>query len=50
MHLDWGLVLGILIGDWDWRLGIRIWGLGFRIGIEIGIKNRDWDSGIGIGD
>ena len=27
---DWGLGLGIWIGDWDW-------GLGWRIGIE------DWD-------
>ena len=52
---DWGLEIGIEIGDWDkdWGLGLGL-GIGIRIGDwdgsgigdwEFGIENRDWGLG-----
>ena len=44
-----GIVIGIRIGDWDWRLGLVIGDGDLGFIIEIG----DWDdggSGLGIGN
>ena len=45
----------IMIGDQNWRLGIKIegWGLGLGIGnrgLGFVIRNWDWGLGFGIGD
>ena len=36
---EWGLELGIEIGNWDGRLGF---------GLVVGIGDWDWDRGLGI--
>ena len=45
---EWGLGLGIMIGERHWKLGIEDCGLGIENkdrGLELGIWNMDWDWG-----
>ena len=44
---DWGLGLGIGIGDWDLYLGLKIWDQDWRLGF--GNEIWDWDWGLGFG-